>query len=194
LNDIEARRTTVHEEEKKVMLLERKLRELQSTIALRKQEEGELALRSEHYQALLSEGVVIVGRTLLDYKNTEPDTKYRDTKKQDLMRFIERSKIRIEEAGVPNKDDVIREFKVTKERDEYLTKELTDIKQSEEKLLMLIDELTRALSERFSFGVAEVSTVFDSFFGEIFPGGKAKITVVKSITIGDDGEEIEERL
>lgn len=193
LSEVEVKRTTAHEEEKKVMLLESKLRELESIILLRKQEESELALRSEHYQALLSEGVVIVGRALLEYKTVTPDVKYRDSKKQDLMRSIERSKLRIEEAGVPNKEEVIREFKITKERDEYLTKELADIKQSEEKLFTLIDELQTTLSERFSSGVEEVSKVFNEFFGEVFPGGKAKITVIKSTKIDEEGNESEEK-
>lgn len=184
---------TRHEEEKKIMLLESKLRELESTILLRKQEESELALRSDHYQALLQEGTMIVGRVLLDYKTVEPDEKYRDTKKQDLMRAIERSKLRIEEAGVPNKDEIIAEYKTTKERDEYLTKELADIRDSEEKLLMLIDELTRTLSEKFVTGVEEVSKVFSIFFDEVFIGGKAKLTVVKSVKIDDEGNETEER-
>jgi chromosome segregation protein len=191
--EVEVKRTTAHEEEKKVMLLESKLRELESTISLRRQEESELALRTDHYQALLQEGVMIVGRVLLDYKTATPDAKYRDTKKQDLMRAIERSKLRIEEAGVPNKEEVIAEYKTTKERDEYLTKELADIKQSEEKLLVLIDELTITLSERFSSGVEEVSKVFNEFFGEVFIGGKAKLSVVKSVKIDDDGNETEER-
>ncbi len=190
---VEVKRTSRHEEEKKVMLLESKLRELQSIISLRRQEESELALRTEHYQALLQEGVMIVGRILLDYKTAKPDAKYRDTKKQDLMRAIERSKLRIEEAGVPNKDEVIAEYKTTKERDEYLTKELMDIKQSEEKLLVLIDELTITLSDKFSHGVEEVSKVFSTFFSEVFVGGKAKLAIVKSVKVGEEGDETEER-
>ena len=184
---------TRHEEEKKIMLLESKLRELESIILLRKQEESELALRGEYYQALLQEGTMIVGKKLLDYRDLEPDGKYRDTKKQDLMRAIERSKLRIEEAGVPNKEEVIAEYRITKERDEYLTKELTDIKESEEKLLVLIDELTRTLSTKFASGVEEVSKVFSSFFGEVFIGGKAKLVVVKSVKIDEEGNETEER-
>lgn len=184
---------TRHEEEKKIMLLESKLRELESVIMLRKQEESELALRGEHYQALLQEGTMIVGRVLLEYKTMQPDEKYRDSKKQDLMRAIERCKLRIEEAGVPNKDEVIAEYKTTKERDEYLTKELADIRDSEEKLLMLIDELTTTLSEKFASGVEEVSKVFSTFFGEVFIGGKAKLTVVKSVKIDEEGNETEER-
>lgn len=185
--------TTRHEEEKKIMLLESKLRELQSVISLRKQEENELSSRIELSRALLQEGVVIVGQHMLGYKSLRPDDKYRDTKKQDLMRGIERSKLRIEEAGVPNKDEVIKEFTTTKERDEYLLKELSDIKESEGNLLILIDELRATLSSRFSNGVLEVSKVFSTFFGEVFIGGKAKLTLVTSTKIDDEGNETQEQ-
>ena len=184
---------TRHEEEKKVMLLESKLRELESTIQLRTQEEGELALRTRHYNALLEEGVMIIGKVLLSYKETKPDEKYREIKKHDLMRAIERSKLRIEEAGVPNRDEIIQEYTTTKERDAYLTQELNDIKESEEKLLMLIDELRLTLSTRFSSGVEEVSKVFSTFFGEVFVGGKAKLILTTQTKVDEEGVETHEQ-
>jgi chromosome segregation protein len=182
-----------HEEEKKVMILESKLRELESTIALRRQEEGEYSLRKQHFDALIQEGVLIVGREVLEYKSKSPEERFRDTPKTDLMRAIERSKLRIEEAGVPNREEVIAEYKSTREREEYLTKELADIKESEEKLLALITELTTSLEERFSTGVKEVSKVFSEFFGEVFVGGKGKLVLMDMVKIDEDGEQITEQ-
>lgn len=182
-----------HEEEKKTMLLESKLRELDSTIALRKQEEGELSLRRQHFEALLEEGVAIVGRIVSEYRSQVPEERFRDTPKHDLMRAIERSKLRIEEAGVPNREEVIAEYKSTRERDEYLTRELADIRDSEEKLLALIEELEISLKERFSSGVKEVSRVFSEFFGEVFVGGKGKLAVVELTKIDEEGNQIVEQ-
>ena len=181
--------TSRHEEEKKKMLLESKLRELESTIALRKQEEGELSLRKQHFDALIQEGVMIVGRVVLEYKNYVAEERYKETPKHDLMRAIERSKLRIEEAGVPNREEVIAEYRTTKERDEYLTRELGDIKESEEKLLLLIKELETSLKDRFASGVLEVSKVFGEFFGEVFVGGKGKLSLVQFTKVDDDGNE-----
>ena len=191
-NHVQAHMVSRHEEEKKVMMLESKLRELDSTIALRKQEEGELSLRRQHFDALLEEGVAIVGQVVLEYRQQTTDNRFKDTPKHDLMRAIERSKLRIEEAGVPNREEVIAEYKSTRERDEYLSKELEDIRQSEEKLLELIDELTTALEERFSSGVKEVSRVFSEFFGEVFQGGKGRLVLVQLTKIDDEGKEITE--
>lgn len=191
--DAQTHMQSKHEEEKKVMMLESKLRELDSTIALRRQEEGEYALRKNHFEALVEEGVMIVGRVVLDYKSHAPEEQFRDTLKQDLLRAIERSKLRIEEAGVPNREEVIAEYKSTRERDEYLTKELADIKESEEKLLALIEELTTSLTERFSTGVKEVSSVFSEFFGEVFAGGKGKLVLIDIAKIDDEGNQIIEQ-
>lgn len=182
-----------HEEEKKVMMLESKLRELESTIALRRQEESEYSLRKNHFDALIEEGVAIVGRVVLEYRSHEGDERFRDTGKQDLMRAIERSKLRIEEAGVPNREEVIAEYKTTQERDEYLMRELADIQESEKKLLELIDELSTSLEERFSHGVQEVSRVFSEFFGEVFVGGKGKLTLVQLAKIDEEGNQIFEQ-
>jgi chromosome segregation ATPase len=184
--------TSKHEEEKKIVMLEGKIRELESLISLRRQEEGELVLRTTAYNALLEEGVIIVGRQLLSYRDSIPDMSYAQLKKQDLMRAIERSKLRIEEAGVPNKDEILEEYSTTKEREEYLVKELKDIQESEEKLLSLIDELTSTLSERFAYGVDEVSKIFSDFFGEVFVGGKAKLSRVVLKKITEEGDEISE--
>lgn len=182
-----------HEEEKKVMALESKLRELESTIALRRQEEGEYTLRKNHLEALIEEGVLIVGRVVLEYKEHVSDERYKDTEKQDLLRAIERSKLRIEEAGVPNRAEVIAEYASTRERDEYLTKELADIQETEAKLLSLIEELTHSLEERFSTGVKEVSRVFSEFFGEVFIGGKGKLALVQLVKIDGEGNQVTEQ-
>ncbi len=182
-----------HEEEKKIMILQSKLRELQSTIALRRQEEGEFSLRKQHFEALGEEGVIIVGRVVLEYKSHSPDERFRNTPKQDILRAIERSKLRIEEAGVPNREEVIAEYASTRERDEYLSGELTDIKDSEEKLLTLIDELTSSLQERFSKGVEDVSKVFSEFLGEVFVGGKGKLVLLQLTKIDEDGNQIVEQ-
>lgn len=191
--EVQTRITSRHEEEKKVMTLESKLRELDSTIALRRQEEGEFSLRSQLFRALVEEGVMIVGRAVMEYRDHIPDERYKNTPKHDLMRAIERSKLRIEEAGVPNRNEIISEYATTKERDEYLTKELADIQESETKLHVLINELSTSLEDRFSSGVTEVSKVFSEFFGEVFIGGKGKLSLVQLVKVDEEGNQVIEQ-
>lgn len=184
--------TSKYEEEKKVMMLESKYRELQSSIALRRQEEEGYTLRKNHFDALLQEGVLFVGKEVLEYRQQTGDERFTDTLKADLLRAIERSKLRIEEAGVPNREEVISEYTTTLARDEYLTSELADIKQSEEKLLALIVDLETTLQDRFTEGVKEVSKIFSEFFGEVFIGGKGKLAIVEIVKIDEEGNQITE--
>ncbi len=184
--------TSKYEEEKKVMMLESKYRELQSSIALRRQEEEGYTLRKNHFEALLQEGVLFVGKEVLEYKQQTGDERFVDTAKADLLRAIERSKLRIEEAGIPNREEVISEYTTTLARDEYLTSELADIKQSEEKLLALIIDLETTLQDRFTEGVKEVSKIFSEFFGEVFIGGKGKLAIVEIVKIDEEGNQITE--
>jgi chromosome segregation protein len=182
-----------HEEEIKVLNLKNKLRELHTTIALRKQEEQTVTTQKEYFDSSLREGVAILGASILNYKEQTGSEKHASLSKHDLNRQIERSKLRIEEAVVSNRDEVLAEYTATKERDEYLAKELADIRESEEKLLLLIDELTTTLTDKFSSGVKEVSKVFNEFFAEIFPGGKGTLSLVQTVKINDDGEELTEQ-
>ncbi|MEN9552159.1 MAG: hypothetical protein RI935_536 [Candidatus Parcubacteria bacterium] len=178
-----------HEEEKKKVLLESKLRELSSEIRLREQEERELEERSASFEALLEEGILIVGRTMAEYRELVDDTENTLLSQHDLRRAIERSKLRIEEASLPNKDEIVKEYETTKERDIYLEKELLDIQETEKKLLLLIEELTGTLHDKFLSGIEEISNIFSSFFGEIYHGGKASLTKVTRKRINELGEE-----
>lgn len=179
-----------HEEELKKMQLASKLRELESTITLRRKEEEMVAYKEKAFDSSLQEGVMIVGRSVLNYKNEAADKKYMDMHISELSRLIERTKVRIEEASVVNRDEVMQEFKTVKDREVYLAKEMEDIEESKKRLLLLIGELSKILSEKFSHGVDHVSKVFGSFFAEIFPGGKAKLSLITIKKISPDGEEI----
>lgn len=181
-----------HEEEKNKLNLEAKLRELSSLIMLRRQEEGEYDMRKNRFDSLFSEGEVILGKGMINYLNIELDKNLENKNKEDLLRLIERSKLKIEELNIIQIDETIKEYNEVKSRDEYLTKELKDIKESEEKLTLLIKDLNKTLEEKFSSGIKEVSKIFGEFFGEIFINGKAKVYTVDLIKEDDDGNKITE--
>lgn len=111
----------------------------------------------------------------------------------DLKRSIDRLKIRLEEySGIGN--DVITEYESTKERDEFLTRELTDIETSIKNLEGLIAELKKVLDERFTTGVQVINERFGEFFKTMFGGGSAflSITMEKKRKKKLTEEELEE--
>ena len=78
-----------------------------------------------------------------------------------------------------NAPDITKEYEEVSSRDNYLTKELEDIRSAEEKLLILIKELEDTLTSRFEEGINKISEIFGVYFNEMFPGGKGSLVYTK---------------
>jgi chromosome segregation protein len=98
-------------------------------------------------------------------------------------------KIRLEELGIGATEDIQKEYKEAKERDEFLAHELDDLTQSIAKLRELITELETKLDEQFNEGIEKISTEFGRFFTLMFGGGEA--TLKRIVTKVEDLEEDE---
>ncbi len=181
-----------YEEEKAVIVLEAKLRELDSLIYLRKQEEEELKLKQERFDSLLNEGALIVGRSILLYRELSVNEKFMSMEMHELLRSIDRSKFKIEESGIPNQGEIMEEYRSVEERDDYLKKELEDVSKTEEKLLSLISDLENSLETKFENGVKEISKLFSGYFSEVFPNGKASLSIIPIIRTDELGNQIKE--
>ena len=90
---------------------------------------------------------------------------------------IERLKIKLEESGAGDSGAIVKEFNQTKERDEFLAKELIDLEKSATSLKDIIVELEATIDERFHEGLKEINTALDGFFAKLFGGGHAKLFV-----------------
>ncbi len=103
-----------------------------------------------------------------------------DRKEQhDKRSYMERLKIRLEEAGVSGADDTLKEYRETEERDVFLAKELEDLKKSSEDLMNLIKELDQKLAEEFKVGIDKINEEFQKYFSLMFGGGKAFLKIIK---------------
>lgn len=108
---------------------------------------------------------------------------------------LEKMKIRLEELGVGGAEDILKEYKDVKDRDEFLVREITDLQDSVIKLEELILDLTNQLNERFITGVEKIDTEFNRFFMLMFGGGMAKLLRVKPKVrkkVNEEGEEIDD--
>lgn len=97
---------------------------------------------------------------------------------RERRRGLEKMKIRLEELGGAN-EDIEKEYKEVKERDEFLVHEIADLEASVEKLQELIKELTDQLNEQFVEGIEKIGSEFNRFFALMFGGGEAKLIRVK---------------
>lgn len=139
-------------------------RELQEAVALI----GRGAASYQQYQ--VTEGGVVVAEKQIALEER--------TKQIERRRQLERQKIRLEELGGAN-EDVEKEYKEVKERDEFLVHEVRDLKASVEKLGNLIGELNEQLNVQFVSGIKKIDTEFSKFFTLMFGGGSAALKEVK---------------
>ena len=103
-------------------------------------------------------------------------------------RELEKLKIRLEELGVGNTEELLKEYKDAEARDAFLAKELADLDESVKNLQSLITDLQSKLEEQFVAGIEKISIEFNRFFTLMFGGGSATLS---RVAIQKRGEEEE---
>ena len=137
----------------------------------------------------LQEAVALIGRGAADYFHAEVIVDGKTLTKEDIVKEdrerqldrrheLEKKKVRLEEMGGAN-EDIEKEYKDVKERDDFLVREIADLNVSVEKLDQLIKELSVELNERFVAGIEKIGFEFNRFFTLMFGGGGAELKRVK---------------
>ncbi len=177
------------EQERELFTLITRESELRATLRELDTREAALGREREEFEREIREGIALIGRHVMGYKDF--DVASMDTVDIDAdgiedrsaqlerRRELEKMKIRLEEMGGANADDITKEYEDVKERDEFLERELADLDASAESLRTLIDDLERELDERFATGVATISKQFHEFFTLMFGGGSARLIVTE---------------
>lgn len=204
---IEADNVESREAEREVFRIVGELRECENELARVDAELRALERDRDEFKRELQEAVTLIGRGAAQYFDFEiiddqvsvtPEqiaAEARDAQR-DRRRELEKMKIRLEELGGVN-DDIEKEYREVKERDEFLVREIEDLEASVEKLNALIAELTTQLNERFVAGIDKIDFEFNRFFALMFGGGEAKLLRVKpklkqrKKDIDEFGEEVD---
>ncbi|MDO8514718.1 MAG: AAA family ATPase [bacterium] len=191
--------------ERDLVELEGQVREAQAKLGAVSSARTALAILRARFEEEVREGIALIGEAVHGWEKAgvpegallEEDRKRQDKRRRD----IERLKIKIEESGVGSGDAVVREFKQTKEREEFLARELADLESSAGKLEDIIAELEKTIDARFTEGLKHINEALKGFFNKLFGGGYAKLEVEEprrrvSRTVldteseeDDDGEE-----
>ncbi len=172
--------------ERHVFALQTTIRETELQLE-RLENEMELINRDrEEWQREVQEAVALLradARAYQDYQilvNKEPvpdaivATENREQQRQ-RRRYLEKLKIRLEENGVGADEAVEKEYREAVERDNFLTKEISDLETTAGKLEDLIVSLTEQLQVQFLEGINQISAEFSRFFVLMFGGGKASL-------------------
>ncbi|MDR3571167.1 MAG: hypothetical protein P4L81_03135 [Candidatus Pacebacteria bacterium] len=166
--------------ERESVELESKIREVRSKLDAAHASRVQLAGLRQRFDEEVREGVALVGSALQSWDKDEiPEGALsEDRGEQDKRRrSIERLKIKIEESGVGNGDAVVKEFNQTKERDEFLAKELIDLEASAASLKDIIAELEKTIDEKFRDGLKHINDALRNFFQKLFGGGEASLKI-----------------
>ncbi|MDP2628416.1 MAG: AAA family ATPase, partial [Nanoarchaeota archaeon] len=92
--------------------------------------------------------------------------------------------------------EVIKEYKETKERHDFLQEQIIDLQNTITSLEQVIKELDQQIKELFSSSFEMINKEFDRYFKILFSGGKASLKILYPSDItseeSDDSEEQEE--
>jgi chromosome segregation protein len=145
-------------------------------------EEEALRFVEEDFRRDVGEVSIMVGKSLLgdELSKTVFDTSVTRESQKELKVKIEKIKIRLEDSGGAGGDEVLKEYNDAIERDQFLEKELVDLRTSAESLTNLITELEEKISDEFTLGLIKINKQFQDFFVLMFGGGNAELTLIKT--------------
>lgn len=165
-----------------IVAFEGAVREARARAAWLQAARATVAAAREKFAEEVREGIVLVGAAVHSWEKSEiPEGALSEDRgvQEKRRREIERLKIKIEESGIAGGDAVVKEFNHTKERDEFLARELTDLETSAESLRGIIAELEKTIDARFTEGLGKINIALHGFFTKLFSGGDAKLTIEK---------------
>lgn len=106
----------------------------------------------------------------------------------EVSREIERVKIKLETAEMID-ESIVKEYAETKERYEFLSKEVVDLSSAMVSLNATIKKLESQIEERFEKSFDAINKNFDKYFRVLFGGGFGKIEIVKEFQTAESGND-----
>ncbi len=202
-SSIEKEKDSNREAEKNIFKISSEQSEFRAKLESLKEKERRLNIEEEDWKREIQEGGVLLGTAIIGFENEELRLSSQDfstglteprEKQEERRRELEKMKIRLEELGGGGGEEVMKEYKETVERDEFLSKELEDLEKSAKSLEILIKELLEKLDIEFTQGIEKINKTFQEFFSLMFGGGEARLEVVKKEKRKVKNKEEEENL
>jgi chromosome segregation ATPase len=178
--EIEKEKDSSRDAEKAMFRIMAEENELRGKLSVVRVREEKLRLEKEDFKRELAEGGGLIGRDIYLYEEDKSHLNSEERHTQEERRkALEKIKVRLEDSGGLSQGDVMKEWKETSERDEFLARELVDLEKSAESLTTLIKDLEAKLDTLFSEGIGKINKQFKEFFALMFGGGEASLSVVK---------------
>ncbi len=180
-DSIEKEKNTERDAEKNIFKISSKIDHTRNKLDLINEKGRRLEIEQADWKREIQEAGVLIGTAVVGFENDvlEEGTPFDKASREESHKELERMKIRLEELGGTGSFEVAKEYKEVSERDEYLQKELDDLKKSAESLQQLIKELAEKINVEFKQGIEKINIKFQEFFEIMFGGGEAKLQVIK---------------
>lgn len=176
---IEREKDSNRDAEKNIFRIIAKQNEIRSVFNNIKAREERLNIIEDSYKREIQEAYMLVGREAIDTKDLSLAEESDRNAQIDRLKSIEKIKIRIEDSGVGNSIDIMKEYKDVEERDLYLARELSDLELSKQNLLNLIADLDARIDIEFKEGILKINSQFQKYFSLMFGGGNASLNLIK---------------
>ncbi len=178
--EVEKGKDSSLEAERKMLQIMARQTELHAGLNILKSTEEKINLEEADFKRELGEAGALLGREVIDYQTfTLPNNSESRNEQLERRRYIEKIKIRLEEAGAGGGEDILKEYQDAEERDAFLGRELEDLDKSAISLKELITDLEARLDHEFKEGVHKINEAFGNFFALMFGGGRASLEVVR---------------
>lgn len=175
----EKRSSELRESDRETYSLKEKLiREIEKTEADKNSTAEKLGAMQNH---LWDEYEITPSEARENYEKPE-DSKNAETEASEL-------KNKIKALGTINLES-IDEYVSVKERFEAMNSQVEDLTDAKEKLLKIIDGLTRDMEKLFETQFRIINTEFEKVFKQLFDGGEAKLTLVDGENLLEAGIDI----
>ncbi|GBD22583.1 Chromosome partition protein Smc [bacterium HR29] len=109
---------------------------------------------------------------------------------EELRSRIEDVRRRIRKLG-PINQEAPEDYRETRDRYEFLTTQMADLREAEQQLRTAIDELNDQVRTRFQSAFDAVNESFGRFFADFFGGGSARLVLTDPERPAESGVEIE---
>jgi len=177
--DLEKEMETLRDLERERFTWKVKHQELSSALGLVAIKEGNFKNRAEAFENEIKEGTALIGPEILSYKNFKTEENNTKITQEEQKRKIERLKIKLEDIGLGNGAELVKEFKDVSERDQFLAREMEDLEKSIESLQKLIADLKEKIDVEFKDGIKKINVEFQEFFSLMFGGGHGSLSIVE---------------
>jgi chromosome segregation protein len=178
--EIEREKDSSRDAEKAMFRIMAEQNEVRGKLSVLRVREDKLRMEKEEFRRELEEGAILIGREAYLFESDETVYPAEERHAQEeRRRAVEKLKIKLEDSGAVSPGDVMKEFKETTERDEFLAREILDLEKSAQSLTDLIKELETKLDILFADGISKINEQFKQFFALMFGGGEASLAVVR---------------